>query len=427
MMTNLTPKEFSDFFNEFISNEPRDAFRSRNEVIDQLKKWVEYNEQVSKSKSIFTAFKKNKSMQTFKQLMEKYDAINGLQGHFDNQKILVNKGLLEISDRIVGGLSAVTYDFSIIFLDHGFFFVEDLKADEDEKLKINPIYELGEFTKLDSEKWDDCVVEDGFYVSLANRQSHTVALRAGSFKSLMKFSRLLSERIESKRLTEVEARRDSIVSEISRNDEGVIEIESVQPLESLLREHQAKIISIDRSYIQGFIKTINFLKAKRENILKAYEVIKSVDDLSDLNEVYDLLREERYKYDLVLLNSLAMLSSIVDDDLITFYEIYELFDKFGIYESQWQKELSLKLDDINNNIKKMERSIGSKLLAILYQTQKMEASFLGAINNLTYMTGSGFNLLNKSLDSKLESIDSRLRTGNIINAIQMYQGYKSIR
>jgi hypothetical protein len=115
-----------------------------------------------------------------------------------------------------------------------------------------------------------------------------------------------------------------------------------------------------------------------------------------------------------------MLSSLVDEDMITFYEAYELFDKFGIFNSQWENETSKKLD----GLQEIGNRLGMILIEILHQTQKMEASIVGAINNLTYVTESNFIKLNTSLTNKLTLIDSRLRTSNLISAIQVYQTYK---
>ena len=41
-----------------------------------------------------------------------------------------------------------------------------------------------------------------------------------------------------------------------------------------------------------------------------------------------------------------MIEALVSEDLITFYEIYEKFDKIGIYKSNWENEVSSNLNSI---------------------------------------------------------------------------------
>ena len=238
------------------------------------------------------------------------------------------------------------------------------------------------------------------------------------------FKNLITDFHEKKRISVLDARRSKTIDEIEKDQDGAILIESVNGLDELLRKFQADIIKIDRNYVQNFVKTSQFLKIKRDNMIRVYGFLRSTNDISDLNGASDLLKEEKYKYDLILLHSMTMLSSLVDDDMITFYESYELFDKFGIFNSQWQNETSQKLQGIDDSINSVGNMLGSILIDILRQTQKMEASIVGAINNLTYVTSNGFANLDASLSKKLASIDSRLRTGNLVASINAYQIYK---
>ena len=41
----------------------------------------------------------------------------------------------------------------------------------------------------------------------------------------------------------------------------------------------------------------------------------------------EILKDDIHTYNLVLFNSLNMIVSLVEDDMITFYEIHEMFDK----------------------------------------------------------------------------------------------------
>ena len=45
-----------------------------------------------------------------------------------------------------------------------------------------------------------------------------------------------------------------------------------------------------------------------------------------------------------------MVGALVSEDLITFYEIYESFDKLGMFNSNWENEVSKKLQNIGEKL-----------------------------------------------------------------------------
>ena len=104
-----------------------------------------------------------------------------------------------------------------------------------------------------------------------------------------------------------------------------------------------------------------------------------------------------------------MLNSLVEDDMITFYVIYEKFDKLNMFSSNWENQVEEKLDNVNLNLVKLInelRIVGNKII--------------DSLDNLSYIT----ELSTKQLNSKMEEIDSTLNVGNLINVIQTYQTYK---
>ena len=107
-----------------------------------------------------------------------------------------------------------------------------------------------------------------------------------------------------------------------------------------------------------------------------------------------------------------MITSLVDGDLITFYEIYESFDQLGVFNSNWENEVSNKLSDIGNGIRDL-----------MYSINNMEYKIVNSINNLNYMTQSSFLELNMSVNSKLKKIDSKMDYNNILLGLQTYKRY----
>ena len=108
-----------------------------------------------------------------------------------------------------------------------------------------------------------------------------------------------------------------------------------------------------------------------------------------------------------------MITSIVEDDLIIFYEIYESFDKLNMFNSNWENEVSQQL-----------RNIGDGLSNLMYSINSMERNIVGGLNKLSYVTQEGFSDLNNSVTRELNSIDSSIKFNNLLTGVQTYQMYK---
>lgn len=107
-----------------------------------------------------------------------------------------------------------------------------------------------------------------------------------------------------------------------------------------------------------------------------------------------------------------MIGALVSEDLITFYEIYESFDKLAIFNSNWENEVSEKLIDI-----------GDKLDDLLYSIYKMERNIVNEFSQLTYITQKSFEGLNMSVINQLKEVESSINFNNLLTSIQTYQLY----
>ena len=101
-----------------------------------------------------------------------------------------------------------------------------------------------------------------------------------------------------------------------------------------------------------------------------------------------------------------MITSIVENDLITFYEIYEELDKLKIFKSDHEKEVSQKLSEIGNG-----------LSDLMYQMDSMERNIVNGLNELSYVTQEGFSELGNSVTKELQSIDSSIKFNNLLTGI----------
>ena len=200
---------------------------------------------------------------------------------------------------------------------------------------------------------------------------------------------------------------NNVLVDLDQDNNGQLDfIEGGDDYLTLLKKHQNKIIEIDRTYIQQFIKVSNYLTHKKQNLQVIFERLKDSVNQSQLDELGEILKQEIHTYNIILLNSLHMVNSLVEDDMITFYDIYEKFDKLNMFTSNWENQVTEKLDEVNLN-----------LVELMKELRDVGDRIVGSIDNLSYITEES----TRQLTSKMEEIDSTLKVGNLINVIQTYQ------
>jgi hypothetical protein len=250
---------------------------------------------------------------------------------------------------------------------------------------------------------------------------------ADSINELIK-SKALANQATLKKKQLLENKKDDIFKVLDKNGNGKLDdIEGKDNFMLLFKKHQKKIIELDKTYIQHFVKISNFLNTKKENIQKVFKSIKKVKSSDELQEQVGLVKNQIHFYNVILFHSLNMITSIVEDDLITFYEIYEAFDKLNIFNTNHQNEVSQKLDDINSNLNKVNlqlSKINKGIMGLMYSIQKMELSIVKEFEKLNYTTQESFKNLYQSVGHQLKSINSSIDTNNLLTGISTYQLYK---
>ena len=221
-----------------------------------------------------------------------------------------------------------------------------------------------------------------------------------------------SERNEQERLKNLEVSQSKVLSELDKDGNGEVDLEEGNDFNLLLKKHQDIIIKIDRSYIQQFVKVANYLKIKRVNIQSIFDSIKYSPNQKVLNEFVEILRDDINCYNLVVFNSLNMIISLVEEEMITFYEIYEMFDTLNMFDSKHEKDISQKLINIEGGLKDLMEEVrirGNQISDAIYE--------------LSYVTEES----NRQLTEHLSVINSTLKVGNLINGINAYQNYRANR
>ena len=203
------------------------------------------------------------------------------------------------------------------------------------------------------------------------------------------------------------------ILEVDKDNNGEVDLVDDESFYLLLNKHQKNISDIDKVYVQKFVKISMYLKTKKKNTQKIFESINKTKNEKELNELFNLLKNQIHSYELLVFHSISMIISLVDNDYISFYEIYESFDQLGVFNSNWENEVSKKLTNINKGLKD-----------IMYSLDEMESNIVGSLRTLNYTTQDSFSKLNSSISSQLGSINSSIDFNNLLTGIQTYQMYK---
>lgn len=205
-----------------------------------------------------------------------------------------------------------------------------------------------------------------------------------------------------------------LIAKLDKDNNGIIDIiEDKNEFIQLLKKHQKLVIEkgkeFNQNYTHQFIKVGNYIKQKKSNLQLIFNLIIKVEEEKDFNEYKEILEYEIHSYNLLLIKSLSMIVSLIDDDQLTFYDIYEKFDTLNIFNSNWENEVSQKLTNINTDIK-----------YLMYEIRDIGNKITSSINDLSYFTESSIRML----DNRLSEIDSSIQTNNLLTLINTYQTYK---
>ena len=233
---------------------------------------------------------------------------------------------------------------------------------------------------------------------------------------VIELQNIINNKIQDKlnvKKSKLEVLQNSFLNTLDKDGNGEVDLVDGESFNRLLNKNQKIIIEIDKNYIQKFVKISMYLKTKKSNTQKIFDSIKDTNNDTELTELVNLLKNQIHTYELLVFHSISMITSLVESDLITFYEIYECFDQFGVFNSNWENEVSNKLSDIGDGIKEL-----------MYSIDKMENNIVNSIDNLTYTTQESFKDLTNSVNNQLGSIDSSIKFNNLLTGIQTYQMYK---
>jgi hypothetical protein len=225
--------------------------------------------------------------------------------------------------------------------------------------------------------------------------------------------------IVDEKLTQLNESKSLLLDELDKDGNGQIDVVEGNDFNLLLKNHQKQIIEFGRNdnknYVQQFIQLKNYLNTQKKNVQHVFDSIKDISNQTLLDEYVKVLKNNIHSYEVLLVHSLNMISVLVEDDLFTFYDIYEKLDKLNIFNSNYQNEMLDRLSEIEDRLEE-----------IIYSIEDMSISIVSGLDSLTEEIGYSTKLLSENLNSIESSIDlNSLITG--IGSYQMYKINKNIK
>lgn len=324
---------------------------------------------------------------------------------------------IQVYDKI--GIRSLSFSFNLYYNPKKLCYVEPIPL----------LGKLGDFRHTDTEDWNKSTIKR-FLEKFSNIFLNEFFL---NYETLI--SNTSKKIIDIKETTK---KKNSLIKELDKDSDGILDVVQTNVFHELLRKHEKSIIQIDRDYIKNFVKLSNYLKTIRNNLQNTFEILSKVEFSKDLESLTNILKNKIHTYNSLLLHSLSMIVSLTKDEMITFYEIYEMFDELKVYDSKHEKDMlsgikSIKseLEEVNENLKEVGDKLDNKLEHIsgqfydlMNQMKESDERIINSIDNLTYTTTSSIESLSNNVQSELQSINSSIKFNNLLTGIQSYQMYK---
>lgn len=214
----------------------------------------------------------------------------------------------------------------------------------------------------------------------------------------------------NEKLSEISLQIKKIESFDTDND-GILDIVQNNVLDNLVEKNISKFQDLDlkykeRNYIRDLSKMSEYLKILEDNMMFFYSKLKvTITDqhFSKLSSQEISIRMDRFEdshhsYNLHSFYALNLVSSLLDEDMFTFYKLHSIFDTNLIFSTAYQKaslraaeNISLALGDISNSLIDISSSLQS--------------------------VNSKLNVMS----SHLKDINSNINVNNTLTSIQLYQ------
>ena len=243
-------------------------------------------------------------------------------------------------------------------------------------------------------------------------RTHRVEVVVTSYQELEECISKLSIKVKKDK-ENIRTLLSKVSKDLDKNNTGSLDVFKEDTFNLLLNKNQKEIILLEKDFkkefTKEFVKLSNFITTNKEGIIKQYELLKKINQKDLLEENIGLLKNQINVYNTIQYLAIAMVTTLINEDKIKFYKIYETFDELNVFNSKWEKDLKKELEEINLN-----------LLEVIESIDQMSYKITTVLSSINTSIGD----LSTSINKQLSSINSSVDLNTIITGINTYQLYK---
>jgi hypothetical protein len=156
-------------------------------------------------------------------------------------------------------------------------------------------------------------------------------------------------------LTLLKDKREIIESIISLNklydadDNNVLDISESKSITQIITEQQTLIRELEktenRDYLKDFSKINLFLETFQKQLIQDYTTLQNLCDvesrptLNFANQKISGFQNDLNTYKALMSGLVLMISNLVNDNLLDYYKLREIFDKYAVFETNYEKKV----------------------------------------------------------------------------------------
>ena len=204
--------------------------------------------------------------------------------------------------------------------------------------------------------------------------------------------------------------KSDFIKSFDKDKNGKLDLTEIEDIfENLLVENSSVINSLEPSLVRELIKVSEFINQRKRILNSVYSNLIDSDQEFHFNDFKRLLKNHIHFYNVILISSVNMINFLKNNDLLNYNIIYSSFEKIGVFDSTWERNVLGELNSINSN-----------LSLIFNQLKTNNYSIQGSISSLVEISKNN----NKILKTELKSIQHGIGLNNLLSGIQTYQMYK---
>lgn len=222
----------------------------------------------------------------------------------------------------------------------------------------------------------------------------------------------------------IQSKLSEFLKKIDSDGNQIVDVTEENGFKILLDSYQEDIKEKDQKTIQNLVKLKLFIEDKGENLNKLFRLFEKIENENEMEHYVGVLNNEVNLYQKFCFHSMSLITFLVEGDMFSFFEVYEIFDNLNVFNSKWERDLSEKLDSIREEIEVTNsilesgfEELSKKIYSNTLQTQK-------SLEKLTYTNKESINNLTQKMDLRLQSVKSSIDTNNLLTLINTYQVYK---